>query len=127
MFIYFLPSSLFVLASWTSFLIDRNNIAARCGVLSIVFLALTTLLISCTQSSPRVGAITALTIWILKEYVFLTVAIAAFCHMLMKVRYCMQDSMWTVKKLDRRLLLSVMTVYVIVSVIYGIVICVKYF
>ena len=50
LFIYFLPSSLFVLASWTSFLIDTNNIAARCGVLSIVFLSLTTLLVSSIQS-----------------------------------------------------------------------------
>ena len=43
----------------------------------------------------------------------------------MKMRYS-EDSMWTVKKLDRRLLLLVMITYVIVSVIYGIVICVKY-
>ena len=123
-FIYFLPSSLCVLGSWSSFLIDTENIAARSGLLATVFLSLTTLLISSIQSSPRVGFITAITVWILKEFIFILVEIAVFCHILIRKRYS-EDSHWTVKRLDRRLLVLVMIAYVIVTVIYVVVMCVK--
>ena len=123
-FIYFLPSSLCVLGSWSSFLIDTENIAARSGLLATVFLSLTTLLISSIQSSPRVGFITAITVWILKEFIFIIVEIAVFCHILIRKRYS-DDSHWTVKRLDRRLLVLVMIAYVIVTVIYVVVMCVK--
>ena len=127
LFIYFLPSSLCVLASWVCFLIDTNNIAARCSVLSIVFLSLTTLLISSIQSSPRVGSITALTAWILIQYLFIVVEIAIFCYILVIKRYREEVDMG-LRKMDRRLLVLVMIAYIIVTVMYVVVIIiVKYY
>ena len=118
--IYFLPSSLCVIASWSSFLIDTGNISARCSLLASVFLSLTTLLISAILSSPRVGSITALGAWILIQYVFITVEIAIFCYILVIKRY--RKVNMDVRKMDRRFLVLVMIAYIIVSVMYVVVI-----
>jgi hypothetical protein len=82
-----------VVASWASFIIPLGppgpgSLAGRSGLLVTLFLSLTTLLVSTTVTSPRVDfCFTALTAWLLLQYLFITAAIAAFAVLLWHRRH----------------------------------------
>ena len=58
------------------------------GLLVTLFLALTTLLVSTITSSPPVAfGITALTAWIIIQYVFIVAAIMAYAFILTYIRF----------------------------------------
>ena len=124
-FNYYIPSSMCVFASWASFLLDLDNgFYGRCGLLVTLFLAMTTILVSTIDSSPRVGeSITALTAWILIQYAFLTLAMAAFSFFLAKRRFSyskmtMAEVREFEKKLDTYFLVLLVTAYLIINLLY---------
>ena len=121
-FIYFIPSALCVFASWASFLIEDSSLAARCGLLVTLFLSITTILASSIISSPRVGSITALTVWIVIQYGFIILAIAEFAYILYFKRFSSVAEVEEFqRKLDTRCLMIFMIAYVLITVAYVIV------
>ena len=124
-FIYYIPSALCVLASWASFLIGLDVLAGRSGLLVTLFLSLTAVLASSITSSPRVGSITALTAWIIIQYVFLILAIAAFAFIMAVKRYSKlneEEFKKHEKKFDSYFLIIFPITYFIMIVLYWIVI-----
>merc|ERR1712142_46426 len=121
--IYYVPSALCVVASWASFFISSTSksLSARCGLLVTLFLTLTTLLISTIVSSPRVGSITALTTWMIIQYVFIIMAMAYLAFMLISFRHSMlseEDFKKFESKMDIRCLAVFVIAYFIVTGIY---------
>ena len=129
-FLYYIPTSLCVFASWVSFLISLDILAARSGLLVSLFLSLTVLLVSAITSSPRVSAsFTALTAWILIQYAFLFLALAALGFHLVKRRYSKLNKevlQGLEKKLDKCFLIIFISGYIITSLFYLSIIIVYY-
>jgi len=120
--IYYIPSTLCVFASWASFFISiTKSLPARSGLLVTLFLTLTTLLASTIVSSPRVGSITALSAWIIIQYVFLIFAIAYLAFVLINFRHYklgQKEFLDFEKKMDMRCLVVFVLVYLSVTGIY---------
>jgi len=86
--IYYLPSSLFVVTSWSSFLISPKTNNDRMSLMITLFLAMTTLLAGTIISSPAVSTgLTALLIWIIVHFFFILAAIAAYTFLLALERF----------------------------------------
>ena len=146
-FIYYLPSALCVITSWASFLINpevnysllnffcnpKINISMLClsplqvvpgrmSLLVTLFLSLTTLLVSTITSSPPVAVgITALTAWIIIQYIFIVAAIMAYAVLLAYFRF--SDGTDEKKKefgkgTDETFILIFPLIYFIITIIY---------
>ena len=77
---YYMPSAIFVLVSWISFLIPPDVIPGRMGLLITLLLVLINLFNSI--KSPPAASPSALAIWILTCIIFVTFALLAYASLL---------------------------------------------
>jgi len=121
-FIYYIPSSLCVITSWVSFLISPQVIPGRMSLLVTLFLSLTTLLVSTVSSSPPVAVgISALTAWIIIQYVFLITAIMAYAFLLAFFRFSDgidEKKKKVAKDIDRSFITVFPIIYFIITLTY---------
>ena len=65
LYIYYLPSGLFVVVSWVGFLIPPEVVPGRMSMLITLFLVLTNIFNIVTTNSPNVEGMTAIAAWML--------------------------------------------------------------
>ena len=65
MITYYLPSSLFVVVSWASFLIPSDDIQGRMALLVTLFLVLVNIFNAITTNSPKADGLNALQAWVI--------------------------------------------------------------
>ena len=81
---YYIPSALFVVVSWISFLIPANKIAGRMILLVTIFLVLVNIFNTVTTNSPKVQGLTAIGVWMLVCILFVFGALVEFAVVLFK-------------------------------------------
>ena len=64
-FIYYLPSTLFVITSWVSFLIPPEVVPGRMALLVTLFLVLINIFNNVTAITPNTEGMTAISSWML--------------------------------------------------------------
>merc|ERR1719166_797759 len=67
---YYLPSGLFVVVSWISFLVPPDVIPGRMALLVTLFLVLVNIFNNVTTNSPKAETLTAIEIWMLACILF---------------------------------------------------------
>jgi len=82
--VYYLPSGLFVLVSWTSFIIPPEVVAGRMGLLITILLCLVNIFNVINNNSPSVKGVTALSVWVLTCIMFVFSAVVAYTGILSK-------------------------------------------
>merc|ERR1712079_801698 len=65
LYIYYLPSGLFVVVSWVSFLIPPEVVPGRMALLVTLFLVLINIFNTITNVSPNVEGMTAIASWMI--------------------------------------------------------------
>ena len=92
------------------------------GLLVTLFLSLTTLLVSTITFSPPVAVgISALTAWILIQYVFIVTAILAYAVILIYIRYGGGDEeykMGSTKDIDKIFIITFPAIYLAITITY---------
>ena len=66
-YIYYLPSTLFVITSWVSFLIPPEVVPGRMALLVTLFLVLINIFNNVTNVSPNTEGMTAISSWMLGD------------------------------------------------------------
>ena len=66
-YIYYLPSTLFVITSWVSFLIPPEVVPGRMALLVTLFLVLINIFNNVTNITPNTEGMTAISSWMLGE------------------------------------------------------------
>ena len=84
LYIYYLPSGLFVVVSWVSFLIPPEVIPGRMAMLITLFLVLINIFNIVTSNSPNVEGMTAIAAWMLACILFVFGALLAYAFLLGK-------------------------------------------
>ena len=67
LFTYYLPSTLFVITSWVSFLIPPEVVPGRMALLVTLFLVLINIFNNVTSITPNTEGMTALSSWMLGQ------------------------------------------------------------
>ena len=67
LYIYYLPSTLFVITSWVSFLIPPEVVPGRMALLVTLFLVLINIFNNVTSITPNTEGMTALSSWMLGQ------------------------------------------------------------
>ncbi|XP_023343176.1 gamma-aminobutyric acid receptor subunit pi [Eurytemora carolleeae] len=89
---YYLPSGLFVLVSWVSFLIPPEIVPGRMTLLVTIFLVLINIFNNVTSNSPNVEGLTAISTWIITCILFVFGALTGYAAILyIKNRLTKQD------------------------------------
>ena len=83
---YYLPSSLFVLVSWISFLINPEEIPGRMTLLIIILLVLINTFNTIQSKSPIVDGITAIESWVMACIYFVLAALCEYAVILFLIR-----------------------------------------
>ena len=100
----------------------RKIIPGRMSLLITLFLSITTLFVSTITFSPPVAVgISALTAWIIIQYVFIVAAILAYAFLLAIFRFTNgsdKAKKERAKDIDRIYLFIFPTIYVLISVVY---------
>ena len=68
LYIYYLPSGLFVVVSWVGFLIPPEVVPGRMAMLITLFLVLINIFNIVTSNSPNVEGMTAIAAWMLGKF-----------------------------------------------------------
>lgn len=82
LYIYYLPSGLFVVVSWVSFLIPPEVIPGRMALLVTLFLVLINIFNTITNISPNVEGMTAISSWMIACMFFVFGALMAYASIL---------------------------------------------
>ena len=82
LYIYYLPSGLFVVVSWVSFLIPPEVVPGRMALLVTLFLVLTNIFNSITNVSPNTEGMTAIASWMIACMGFVFLALLAYASIL---------------------------------------------
>ena len=82
--IYYLPSGLFVVVSWVSFLIPPEVVPGRMAMLITLFLVLINIFNIVTTNSPNVEGMTAIAAWMLVCIFFVFGALVGYAYLLWK-------------------------------------------
>ena len=82
LYIYFLPSGLFVVVSWVGFLIPPEVVPGRMALLITLFLVLINIFNTVTSNSPNVEGMTAIAAWMLACILFVFGALLAYAFIL---------------------------------------------
>ena len=82
LFNYYLPSGLFVIVSWSSFLIPPEIVPGRMTLLVTLFLVLINIFNNITITSPNTETMTALSAWMIACILFVFGALAAYAGIL---------------------------------------------
>ncbi|XP_040566996.1 glycine receptor subunit alphaZ1 [Lepeophtheirus salmonis] len=81
---YYLPSGLFVIVSWISFLIPMDVIPGRMGLLVMLFLVLVNIFNTVTTNTPKAEGLTAIEAWMLACILFVFGALIEYAAILFK-------------------------------------------
>jgi len=81
---YFIPSGLFVIVSWMSFLIPMDEIGGRMGLLVILFLLLVNIFNTVATNTPKAECLTAIEVWMLFCILFVFAALVEYAVILFK-------------------------------------------
>merc|ERR1712013_101043 len=81
---YYLPSGLFVVVSWISFLIPPDIVPGRMTLLITLFLVLVNIFNNVTTNSPKAEGLTAIEIWMLVCIPFVFGALVEYAAILFK-------------------------------------------
>merc|ERR1719154_327131 len=79
---YYLPSGLFVIVSWISFLIPMDVIPGRMALLVTLFLVLVNIFNNVTTNTPKAEGLTAIEAWMLACILFVFAALAEYAALL---------------------------------------------
>ena len=82
LYIYYLPSGLFVVVSWVSFLIPPEVVPGRMALLVTLFLVLINIFNTITNVSPNVEGMTAISAWMIACMFFVFGALLAYATIL---------------------------------------------
>ena len=82
LYIYYLPSGLFVVVSWVSFLIPPEVVPGRMALLVTLFLVLTNIFNTITNVSPNVEGMTAIASWMIACMFFVFLALLEYATIL---------------------------------------------
>merc|ERR1719150_2779917 len=82
LYIYYLPSGLFVVVSWVSFLIPPEVVPGRMALLVTLFLVLTNIFNTITNISPNVEGMTAISSWMIACMFFVFLALLEYAAIL---------------------------------------------
>ena len=82
LYIYYLPSGLFVVVSWVSFLIPPEVVPGRMAMLITLFLVLINIFNNVISNSPNVEGMTAIAAWMLACILFVFGALLAYAFIL---------------------------------------------
>ena len=82
LYIYYLPSGLFVVVSWSSFLIPPEVIPGRMALLVTLFLVLINIFNTITNVSPNVEGMTAIASWMIACMFFVFGALLGYAALL---------------------------------------------
>ena len=82
MYIYYLPSGLFVVVSWVSFLIPPEVVPGRMALLVTLFLVLINIFNTITNISPNTEGMTAIASWMIACMFFVFGALMAYSSIL---------------------------------------------
>ena len=82
LFNFYLPSGLFVIVSWSSFLIPPEIVPGRMTLLVTLFLVLINIFNNITLTSPNTETMTALSAWMIACILFVFGALAAYAGIL---------------------------------------------
>merc|ERR1712113_151846 len=81
---YYLPSGLFVIVSWISFLIPPDIIPGRMALLVTLFLVLVNIFNTVTTNTPKAEGLTAIEAWMLSCILFVFGALVEYAIILMQ-------------------------------------------
>ena len=84
LYVYYLPSGLFVVVSWASFLIPPEVVPGRMAMLITLFLVLINIFNIITANSPNVEGMTAISAWMIVCIMFVFGALAGYAYLLWK-------------------------------------------
>ena len=84
LYVYYLPSGLFVVVSWASFLIPPEVVPGRMAMLITLFLVLINIFNIITSNSPNVEGMTAISAWMIVCIMFVFGALAGYAWLLWK-------------------------------------------
>jgi len=90
---YYLPSGLFVVVSWISFLVNPEVIPGRMALLITIFLVLINIFNTIQTNSPQAEGLTAMEAWVIACIVFVFAALMEYTAILFQIK---------IKKLYRR-------------------------
>jgi len=79
---YYLPSGLFVVVSWISFLVPADVIPGRMALLVTLFLVLVNIFNNVTTNTPKAEGLTAIEAWMLACILFVFAALAEYAVLL---------------------------------------------
>lgn len=83
---YYLPSGLFVVVSWASFLIPADDIQGRMALLVTLFLVLVNIFNAITTNSPKADGLNALQAWIITCIFFVFGALLEYSVILLQLK-----------------------------------------
>ena len=83
---YYLPSGLFVIVSWISFLIPMDVIPGRMTLLVTLFLVLVNIFNAITSNMPKAEGLTAIEVWMLTCILFVFGALIEYAYILFEKR-----------------------------------------
>jgi len=86
MITYYLPSSLFVVVSWASFLIPSDDIQGRMALLVTLFLVLVNIFNAITTNSPKADGLNALQAWVIACIFFIFGALFEYSVILLRMK-----------------------------------------
>merc|ERR1719192_2772847 len=81
---YYLPSGLFVVVSWISFLVPADIIPGRMALLVTLFLVLVNIFNTVTTNTPKAEGLTAIEAWMLSCILFVFGALVEYAIILMR-------------------------------------------
>eukprot|EP00093_Oithona_nana_P008850 08850.XXX_313244_316909_1 [CDS] Oithona nana genome sequencing. len=82
LYIYYLPSGLFVIVSWVSFLIPPEVVPGRMALLVTLFLVLVNIFNTINNISPNVEGMTAISMWMIACIFFVFGSLMAYATLL---------------------------------------------
>merc|ERR1711982_305792 len=84
---YYLPSGLFVIVSWISFLIPMDVIPGRMALLVTLFLVLVNIFNNVTTNTPKAEGLTAIEAWMLACILFVFGALIEYAAILFRKQH----------------------------------------
>ena len=83
---YYLPSGLFVVVSWISFLVNPEVIPGRMTLLVTIFLVLINIFNTIQTNSPKAEGLTAIEAWVIACIIFVFGALGEYTIILLKIK-----------------------------------------
>ena len=106
LYIYYLPSGLFVVVSWVGFLIPPEVVPGRMAMLITLFLVLINIFNIVTSNSPNVEGMTAIAAWMLVCIFFVFGALVGYAYLLWKKKKSCLKRKKTKKQSDEEIKLK---------------------